>query len=390
MNLKNVLPVCVAIFVGVFTALQLDRWMDHRSAHPDIPLLPESSAAALPVSLDQTAPSGELDFRQAAHKVIPSVVSVDRYEQITDFFGNDSGQIRETGTGSGVIVSDRNGTGIIVTNNHVVADQRGEVVPEVKVRLNDKRSFRAKVIGNDPLSDIAVIQISASDLTPIELGRSSSLAIGQWVMAVGNPLGFDDTVSVGVVSSLNRNLPVGANGLVDAIQTDAAINPGNSGGALTDQQGRLVGINSAIASQTGGSVGIGFAIPIDRVRSVVNEIITYGHARHGDLGVFYRQRLNEALADEDVRQQLAEQTGANNVPNSGIIVIGAAGPAAQAGLKQFDVLLEVDGVPMNTSFDYNRALISKKPGDKVTIKWWSAGQTKTATVTLQETGGSIE
>jgi S1-C subfamily serine protease len=388
MNLKSVLLVSIAIFVGVFCALQLDHVMVARRAaiaRSEIPLLPESTAEPIPVALDQTNPTGVLDFRAAAHKVIPSVVSVDRYERETDFFGDQS-QIRETGTGSGVIVSDRGGVGIIVTNNHVVADQNGEVVPEVKVRLNDKRSFKAKVIGNDPRSDIAVIQISASNLVPIELGRSGKLAIGQWVMAVGNPLGFDDTVSVGVVSSLNRNLPVGVGGLVDAIQTDAAINPGNSGGALTDQLGRLIGINAAIASSNGGSVGIGFAIPIDRVRTVVNDIISIGHARYGSLGVTYRRDWEGVLGDQDARRQLAQRAGADNVPDAGIIVTGVAGPSAHAGMKPLDILLSVDGIPTSTSFDLNRALIAKKPGDRVVVKWWSGGKVRSADVTLQETG----
>lgn len=385
MNSKAILLLAVAIFAGVFGALQADHYL--RTRHDSrgdqtIALIPPP---VIQTSLDQGT-SGMLDFRAAAKKVVPSVVSVDRYERTYDLFGQES-DIQETGTGSGVIVSK---DGVIVTNNHVVADENGDVVPEVKVRLNDKRSFRAKVIGNDPRSDIAVLKIDAHDLTPIELGTSSNVEIGQWVMAVGNPLGFDDTVSVGVVSSLKRNLPVGASGIVDAIQTDAAINPGNSGGALTDQTGRLIGINAAIASRTGGSVGIGFAIPIDRVRAVANDIIKYGHARYGSLGISYRRDWEGILGDEDIRQQVAQRTGGDNVPDSGILIAGVAGPAARAGMKPLDILLSIDGIPTGTSFDLNRALIPKKPGDKVTIKWWSQGKIKSATVALQESGGTIQ
>jgi len=352
-------------------------------------LIPAPPPAVLPVGLDQQSDTGPLDFRVAAKKVIPSVVSVDRYEEMVDFFGNQTNQVRETATGSGVIV---NKDGVVITNNHVVADPNGNPVQEVKVRLNDKRSFKAKVIGTDPRSDIAVLKITGTDFAPITMGRSDELQIGQWVMAVGNPLGFDDTVSVGVVSSLKRDLPLQSGGIVDAIQTDAAINPGNSGGALTDQHGNLVGINAAIASSNGGSVGIGFAIPIDRVREVADDIIKFGHARYGSLGVSYWQNADGALGDAEVRQYIAEQTGTTPeaVPTSGIIIHGAGGPAEEAGLKPLDVLESVDGSPVDTYFALNRALISKKPGDKVQIKWWSKGSVKTASVALQEAGGQID
>ena len=186
------------------------------------------------------------------------------------------GALRETGQGSGVILSKN---GIIVTNNHVVEvpnDPEHAIVEQVKVRLQDKRVFTAKVVGRDRRADLAVLKIEATDLQPIEVGDSSKLEIGQWVVAVGNPLGFDNTVSVGVVSSLGRSLGLENSFLLDGIQTDAAINPGNSGGALTDAAGQLVGINAAIASGNGGSVDIGFAIPVNTVRRVVDQILKFG------------------------------------------------------------------------------------------------------------------
>jgi S1-C subfamily serine protease len=391
MNARSILLIMVAVCVGVFAALQADRFVNGRRVpvYGAPALIPAPSASIVPAALDQSSPTGLLDFRSAAKKVIPSVVSVDRYEEMRDFFDEPVGQVRETGTGSGVVLSR---DGVIVTNNHVVTDEAGNPVNEIKVRLHDGRSFVAQVLGRDQMSDIAVLRVKASNLTPIELGVSGNLEIGQWVMAVGNPLGFDDTVSVGVVSSLRRNLPVGQSGLVGAIQTDAAINPGNSGGALTDQLGRLVGINAAIASGNGGSVGIGFAIPVDRVRGVVNDIITYGHARHGSLGVSYSPRLEGALSDPDNREAIAEKVGASpsNVPSKGVIVVGVAGPAARLGMKPWDILLSIDDVETSNSFDFSRALISKKPGDTAKVKWWSAGQVHTATTTLQETGGDIQ
>jgi S1-C subfamily serine protease len=387
MNPRGSLFVAVAIFAGVFGALQFDHVLTTRTKTnlPEIQLPPPT---VIPASMQVDSGGGTLDFRAAAKKVIPSVVSVDRYEQLRDFFG-DPTQIAETGEGSGVVVTS---DGVIVTNNHVVADANGNPVPEVKVRMSDKKSYRAKVIGTDPRSDIAVIKIEGSGFNPVEMGTSGDLQIGQWVMAVGNPLGFDDTVSVGVVSSLKRDLPLQNGGIVNAIQTDAAINPGNSGGALTDQHGRLVGINAAIASSTGGNVGIGFAIPIDRVREVVNDILKYGHTRYGELGIAGQTRWQGALSDSDFRQALAQQVGCSpeSVPASGFIIAQVGGPAAALGLKQLDVLMEVDGSPINDQFSLNRALITKKPGDSVIVKWWSQGSVHSGKAVLQETGGTID
>ncbi|ODU53739.1 hypothetical protein ABT09_01150 [bacterium SCN 57-13] len=315
---------------------------------------------------------------------MPSVVSIDRFQKVTDFFGTDRG-IQETGTGSGVILS---ANGVIVTNNHVVTDERtGEVVDQVKVRLSDKRSFTAKVLGTDPRSDLAVIKIEAPNLQPVEMGDSGNLAVGEWVLAIGNPLGFDNTVSAGVVSSLKRDLPVGRSGLVNAIQTDAAINPGNSGGALTDANGRLVGINSAIASSTGQSVGIGFAIPVDRVKQVVNDIVKFGFAKYGGLGVSYYPP--EVLTYPRNREIIARQTGANanDVPSTGVLIKEVSGAASKADIKPMDILLSIDGTDLEDSFTLNKLLTPKKPGDKVQVKVWSAGKVRTTSITLEEIHG---
>ena len=284
--------ITLATFVGVFSALQLNRYI-HRgsSERPTIEWNPGSTVIPTLGPSNTGAPA---DFREAAKKVTPSVVSVDQYNHVQTWFG-DEGQLRETGQGSGVVLS-RNG--IIVTNNHVVEvanDPDHSIVEQVKVRLQDKRSFTAKVVGRDRRADLAVLKIDANDLQPIEIGDSSKLEIGQWVVAVGNPLGFANTLSVGVVSSLGRTLGLENSLLIDGIQTDAAINPGNSGGALTDAAGQLVGINSAIASGNGGSVGIGFAIPVNTVRRVVDQILKFGYAKYGDLGIEYSNRSVEIL-----------------------------------------------------------------------------------------------
>jgi S1-C subfamily serine protease len=385
--------VGVAAFVGVFAALQLDHALQ-KSPFPSVGKDHEFQLA--PPSLTRVAletPGGPPDFRDAAKKVVPSVVSVDRYQQVRrGFFFMDEdepAQVQQTATGSGVIVSD---TGYIVTNNHVVA---GAVA--VRVRTSDHHVYDAKVLGTDPRSDLAVLKISAKGLKPIEMGDSDALEVGQWVVAAGNPLGFDDTISVGVVSSLKRKLPVENTELINAIQTDAAINPGNSGGALTDAGGRLVGINSAIAGNTGQSVGIGFAIPVNRVREVFNDIIHYGYVRYPDLGVRFNREYDGCLADEGTRSQLAEITSAGDVPGYGVIVKAASGAttpsvvpgssAEKAGIREWDVILSLNDTQVQDSQQITRLLTPMKPGQKVRLKVWSHGKVKSLEVVLDQGRG---
>jgi S1-C subfamily serine protease len=360
----------LAVFAGVFGALQLNQLLERRGnveavkrAEPNFDVVPAQFSGS----------TGNFDFREAAKRVNRSVVSVDRFEKYTDFFGERQFE-QETGSGSGVVFSEN---GIIVTNNHVV-----ENADRVQVRTADGRSLEATVIGKDPTSDLAVLRVKTGNLTPIAVGTSRDLQVGQWVMAVGNPLGFDNTVSVGVVSSLKRNLPIRGAALVDAIQTDAAINPGNSGGALTDAQGRLIGINTAIVSNNQGNVGIGFAIPVDRVRTVVADIVKLGYARYAGLGIEMRADFDGALAMPRFRRQLANATQSENVPSAGVVVFGVKNTAS--GIQQYDVILEIDGQKVEGSFDLNRILVPKKAGDSVRLKLWSRGKEKTISVKLQE------
>ena len=370
--------ISVAVFTGVLGALRTNQFLSERNALA-APLLEPNTVSGQPVAFEgNDSEPGRVDFRAAAKRVNPSVVSIDRFNRYQRGFFDDSIVEAETGTGSGVVVS---ADGVIVTNNHVVQDAE-----RVRVRLSDGRSADAKVVGTDPISDLAVLRITAKNLQPIEIGDSRTVEIGQWVMAVGNPLGFDNTVSVGVVSSLKRSLPVNRdNGLVDAIQTDAAINPGNSGGALCDANGRLIGINSAIASSTGQSVGIGFAIPTAQVKRVVDDILKIGYVRYAGLGISYSKRFDGALAYPDFRRQVAEATGGDNVPESGILIRGVQDGAEKAGLRVNDVLLAVDNQPIESTFDLNRALVPKKPGDKVKVKIWARGETKVVEVVLDQT-----
>lgn len=362
----------VAVFAGVFGALQADHYLAAKSSTSG-PVAFREGASVSPIMYagDQSSP---FDFRAASKKVTPSVVSVDQFRRMSRGFMDDQTVEQEVGQGSGVILSS---DGIIVTNNHVV-----EGASRVSVHTSDGRTLDAKVLGTDARSDLAVLRVDAKNLTPIETGESGAVEVGQWVLAVGNPLGFANTVSVGVVSSLKRDLPVGDQGLVNAIQTDAAINPGNSGGALCDAQGRLIGINSAIASGTGQSVGIGFSIPIDRVKVVVQDIVKYGYARYAGLGI--ARYPDGILADPDAREEIASRTGGQNVPEKGVLIRQATGAAGQAGIHALDVLLAIDNQPVGGMFDLNKVLLNKKPGDKVTVKYWTKGETKTAQIALQD------
>ena len=384
MKKSAIVTVVACCFVAVFGAIQLDRVL-HRPKPEDARVLSVEDKNPVVKFASNEAGAPAFDFREAAKKVMPSVVSIQRYERYSSFFNSDE-RLEESGQGSGVIFSS---DGIVVTNNHVV-----EGAEKVRVRLSNGKSYDAKVKGLDSRSDLAVLKIEAKALTPIELGSSDNLEIGQWAMAVGNPLGFDNTVSVGVVSSLKRSLPVQGGLLVDAIQTDAAINPGNSGGALTDTSGKLIGINSAIASGTGQSVGIGFAIPVNRVKDVVGDIVQFGYARYASLGMQNYRRYDGVLADPDIRAQVKEITGGKNVPNEGIIVkspprsgydsVTPGGAAESAGMHEWDILLSLDDTPMTDSMALSKFLMSKHPGESVTVKFWSKGQIKRSRVQLGE------
>lgn len=369
--------------IGAFIALGVTACF-HRSHNFASNANIDFTRSPIVANADFVPPQGPRDFTEAVKRVMPSVVSVDNYQTQTDFFSNQT-QTTRAATGSGVIIASN---GIIVTNNHVVAG-----ASQVRVRLDNKKVYTAKVLGTDPTADLAVLKIAAHGLTPIQMGNSSKIQAGQWVIAVGNPLDFNETVSVGVVSNTNRTLPTENGGLlINAIQTDAAINPGNSGGALTDEYGHLIGINSAISSPTGSSIGIGFAIPVNRVRQVAFDIVKYGHSLEGFLGMNANPRYDGILSNPDIRQQLAQATGAAHVPHYGIVVpsgsqfnnygIVRGYPAFNAGIRPYDVLLSLDGKKLVDHFALLEALNGKQAGQTVTLVYWSKGVTNTVKITL--------
>ena len=268
------------------------------------------------------------------------------------------------GQGSGFIVS---ADGLILTNAHVV---RG--ASDVVVKLNDRREFQAKVLGADPRTDIAVLKIDAKNLPVARLASVNDLQVGEWVLAIGSPFGFENTVTAGVVSAKGRTLP--SDSLVPFIQTDVAVNPGNSGGPLFNARGEVVGINSQIFSQTGGYQGLSFAIPIDIATRIEQQIVQHGKASHARLGVAV-QEVNQTFADAF---KLPRPAGAL------VSSVDANGAAARAGLKPGDVILSVDGRDVATSGDLPAAIGLRTPGERITLGVWRDGRDQTLTATLTD------
>jgi putative serine protease PepD len=328
-------------------------------AQPDQPSTSfSSSGGATPGMPAASLPVGSVE--QVAAKVVPSVVKLE----------TNLGRASEEG--SGIVLST---DGLILTNNHVVATEGAGGRPQTKVTFADGRTAPFTVVGTDPSSDIAVVRAEGvSDLTPIALGSSGDLRVGQDVVAIGSPLGLEGTVTVGIVSALNRPVAAGGNSrdqntVLDAIQTDAAINPGNSGGALVNMKGELVGVNSAIATLGGdsaesqsGSIGLGFAIPVDQAKRIADELVQGGTASHASLGV---QVGNDASVD-----------GAK------IVEVNAGGAAAAAGLPSGVVVTKVDGRVINSADALVAAVRSKAPGTKVTLTFEGSGGAETLDVTL--------
>lgn len=351
-----------------------------------------ATGKALNIPLDEAPAKQALgpSFAPIVKKVAPAVVKVvvtEKAENATDqqmpgledpfwrhFFGQQMphGQFRaplQHGLGSGVIVTK---DGYILTNNHVV-----DGAQQVKVTLQDGREFNANVIGRDSKSDLAVIKIDAENLPLLHFADSQKVQVGDEVLAVGNPFGVGQTVTHGIVSATDRG-NMGIEDYENFIQTDAPINPGNSGGALVDMEGRLIGINTAILSRSGGNQGIGFAIPSDLARTVMTSLVQYGHVTRGYLGISI-QNVTPALAKEF---GLKSQTGAligEVVPN---------GPAAKAGLKDGDVVVQFNGKPVRDSRELQLSVAETKPKSKVPVEISRNGSTRNLDVTVGQLPGS--
>ncbi|MHB8901511.1 MAG: DegQ family serine endoprotease [Thermoguttaceae bacterium] len=325
---------------------------------------------------DQLAKAADLSqaFQYVAKTLRPSVVSISsvrhiqaanprRNRQVPEglspyldddtleqFFGLriPEGNFEQRGMGTGVIVSKE---GYILTNNHVVAG-----ADEVNVTLSDGRSLRAEVVGADDKSDVAVLKIESANLVPAPLGDSDAMQVGEWVLAIGSPFGLDQTVTAGIVSAKGR-ADMGITDYEDFIQTDAAINPGNSGGPLVNLRGEVVGINTAIASRSGGSMGVGFSIPSNMVRMVMNSILEHGSVERGFLGA----------GIQDLTEDLAASFGYKGTAGVLIGDVVQGGPAAKAGLQPGDIVVELNGVAMQKAHQLRNAVAGTKPGTRVPL-----------------------
>ncbi len=304
-------------------------------------------------------------------QAFPGIPNLPKGDPFLEFFNRFAPQIprdRETQSlGSGFIISD---DGYIMTNAHVVGSADG-----ITVRLTDKREFKAKVIGVDKRTDVALIKIEAGGLPKITQGDPNILKVGEWVVAIGSPFGFDSSVTAGIVSAKGRSLP--QENYVPFIQTDAAVNPGNSGGPLFNMKGEVIGINSQIYSRSGGYMGLSFAIPIDVAMEVSNQLRVSGKVTRGRIGVTI----------QEVTRDLAESFGLSKSGGALISSVEKGGAADKAGIQVSDVILKFDGKTVNSSGDLPRMVAATRPGSKVTVQVWRKGESKEVHVTVGEMPG---
>ena len=344
-------------------------------------------------------PQNPIDLTYAAENAVNSVVYIkvtingktqtiqyrDPFEDFFgDFFGRGGGggsqrQIqtpKRTGAGSGVILT---ADGYIVTNNHVVQD-----ADELTVKLNDNREFKARIIGLDKTTDLALIKIEAKDLPAITVANSDDLKLGEWVLAIGNPFSLTSTVTAGIVSAKARSLGATPGSIESFIQTDAAINPGNSGGALVNARGELVGINAMLYSQTGSYSGYGFAIPTSIMNKVVDDLRQYGTVQRALLGIS-GQDVSTYI---DAEKEKGREPDLGTVNGIYVAEVSADGAAAAAGLKEGDVITAIDGKTIEKFGQLQELLVNHRPGDKVTVTYLRDKKKHTVQITLRNIQGT--
>jgi len=372
MKFKGIVGAVSLLIIGiVFGAILVSGFGLVRPSLADINL----GATEPPVKLDADASSFSQAFIETAEKVTPAIVQIsvvsERENPHSDwfFFPFKDMPKEQRGSGSGIIISQ---DGYIVTNNHVV-----ENASKVSVGLSDKRQFDATVVGTDPLTDLAVVKIDANNLPVAFLGNSDNLKVGQWVMAIGNPLSLASTVTAGIVSAIGRGqlgLIRDSYGVENFIQTDAAINPGNSGGALVDLSGSVIGINSAIASGGGGTyIGYGFAIPVNLAKAVAQDLIAHGKVSRGYIGI----NIGE------VDNAIAKSLGMNKP--KGIIIQGIVedGAASKSDLRAGDIILDINGREVNKPNELQSYVAALTAGTTVTLTIYRDGETLERKVTLK-------
>jgi serine protease Do len=378
-RLRSVVAVSALALSALGCARSQQTSPAHTQASPEPAAPPRVPVALLPTPAFAKTGDGSASIADVAERALPSVVNISltklskvRAPQMFPFFfgpggGPEGGERREQGMGSGVIVS---GDGYILTNSHVVSD-----ASEIKVTLYDRREFDAEVIGTDPKSDIAVIRLKGApaDLRPVVFGDSTALRLGDVVLAIGNPFGVGQTVTMGIVSAKGR-ADVGIVDYEDFIQTDAAINPGNSGGALVDTEGRLVGINTAILSRSGGYQGIGFAIPTKMAMPIMESLKKFGKVTRGWLGV----------SIQDVDHELSTTMKLPIARGILIADVQNGSPASKAGLRRGDVIVKVEGQPVASSGEFRNAIASAGANRNVSLELYRDGKPVTLSAALGE------
>ncbi|GEJ46850.1 MULTISPECIES: trypsin-like peptidase domain-containing protein [unclassified Chryseobacterium] len=404
-TLKKLLPFAVVGVISGATTVGALQYFGHNSNNGDQSYFttsaPNTSFAGM-----NTGAVGD-DFVKAAKTTVPAVVTIKNYQSRTssraseqdlfdfffgDPFGGGRGQQRQkqqqapdnmpSGMGSGVIISP---DGYIISNNHVVAGAN-----KLEVVLSNKKSYIATLVGTDPNTDISLLKIEEKGLPYLNFANSDNIEVGQWVLAVGNPLGLNSTVTAGIVSAKGRGIGIlgsqgkAANPIESFIQTDAAINPGNSGGALVNTNGELIGINSAIQSTTGYYQGYGFAVPSNLARKIVEDIKKFGIVQRGFLGV---QSLD--LSNDQLVSSYNQQYKTNLKVGSGIYITGFGenSGAEDAGLKKGDIITKVDTYDITDFADLSMSIGSKRPGDKVQVTYLRNGKEGTTNVTLRDQKG---
>ncbi len=337
------------------------------------------------VSFPASTESELTDFTKAADLTIHAVVHVKTtYDNKADYnpFGNNPydfwGRPRQNtpqeSSGSGVIITD---DGYIVTNNHVV-----ENADKVEITLNDNQTFQARVIGTDPSTDLALLKINEKNLPFIVYGNSDNVRVGEWVLAVGNPFNLTSTVTAGIISAKARNIGILPDQykIESFLQTDAAVNPGNSGGALVNTKGELVGINSAIASTTGTYTGYSFAIPVNLVKKVMDDLVEYGSVQRGFIGVSIR----------DIDTKLMEDKGIKETQGVYIAGLTEGGAAESAGIKEGDIILKIGEVNINSTPQLQEQVGRFRPGNKLNVTLLRDGKEKVVSVTLRNKDGDTK
>lgn len=388
--MKKIIGAFLIASVGGITALGLNHLIQEPLANTSSQVVYQPPVKY--VNLSKGAPESAVDFTVAAEMSVHAVVNVKTtysyqtqnqyiYDPFRGFFGQRAPQQREApmGSGSGVIISQ---DGYIVTNHHVIDDAE-----KIEITLNDKRSYTAEVIGKDPTTDLALLKIKESNLPFVTYGNSDNVKVGEWVLAVGNPFNLTSTVTAGIISAKARNINIiendptkGINPVESFLQTDAAVNPGNSGGALVNAQGELIGINSAIASNTGSYTGYSFAIPVNMARKVVADLLEYGEVQRAYIGVSIKD-LDSKLAQE---KNIAEIRG---IYVSGLT---AGGAGEEGGIKEGDIIMKIADVAVNNVPELQEQISRYRPGDKINVTLKRNNQEKVLALVLKNKNGTMD